>query len=835
VAKKKIISAEDFTADIVETSQEPVQDEVQESEQNMKQEPVQETEPIVAEDTPQEVEKTSTDSNSVEPETVTEEKVDVPTQEVEPTTETVEPTKVEPTNVVTEEKVAKEEKAAKEVKPNADEVQRVQRNGTETAIREVDPTKNAKLQKRMKEKKTTVSIGKFKLSKKVLYVAVPVAIIALMLIVKGISSKVGGNKDENYFSILDSILQTEQGQFTYTIDVRTKAVEEVTKTTESTSNLDEVNNIEGMSEEDIASTTTEIVTKNQFTDSWGTADDVKVFSWQYPSYKIVIDGVCNRVDHDNDPSTDPLYETDIKVSLATVGHNDVITEIIAKDGKYYIDFNSLGVWLRGSKDAYLMSLGADIPEGAKYVVIDQEDFRIPSRYAEENEIYVIEEGNGTVIRENCGATTDGLSDNIRKLNTLIYYLENNLTDCIGKECYSTSISEGGSTQHINIGSTTGKKIADKVKTLALNSSSVYDAYIDKLQANNLLDENQAKQMVREKDNFLYAINPLQVYFNTNNLDMTNLQAVGSARHYQSMGGENVAEADLRMQFQSDTKFYDIDLSLTRKLGADTKVELDTGNVIQLNQLFTGKNNVECFTFLLDKFNRVIDYLNPTCIQLSKQTAMSPDRISETIKQSLVDIVNSMPEQTGVYLTTLTVDKYIEIYKNLIDQKDLLMGTDKNNVLIVEDFLNTVNDITGGVIVEVPAEVEEVQIQYPELVYEDSDMKIIANYNQDLSNKNVYVVSATIMNKTENEVVLNLTNFSLRTLLDSTYSSNNNTVLRDIDNTWDETLTPQAVTLGASSYVDVDLYFAVNGDSGYMDMWYQPVDKDIIKLGVIVQE
>ena len=90
--------------------------------------------------------------------------------------------------------------------------------------------------------------------------------------------------------------------------------------------------------------------------------------------------------------------------------------------------------------------------------------------------------------------------------------------------------------------------------------------------------------------------------------MTNLQAVGSARHYQSMGGENVAEADLRMQFQSDTKFYDIDLSLTRKLGADTKVELDTGNVIQLNQLFTGKNNVECFTFLLDKFNRVIDYL-----------------------------------------------------------------------------------------------------------------------------------------------------------------------------------------------------------------------------------
>ena len=73
------------------------------------------------------------------------------------------------------------------------------------------------------------------------------------------------------------------------------------------------------------------------------------------------------------------------------------------------------------------------------------------------------------------------------------------------------------------------------------------------------------------------------------------------------------------------------------------------------------------------------------------------------------------------------------------------------------------------------------------------------------------------------------------LLSSTYSSNNLTTLRDNDNTWDETLTPQAIELEPSAYADVDLYFVVAGDSGYMDMWYQPIDKEAIKLGVIIQE
>ena len=750
---------------------------------------------------------------------------DVPIEQVEDTTEVNEVTE---TNEVTDFEVVtntneaqptfNEEMVVENTNVSEDipteDVKRVTRTGSETEVREVDPTKNAKLQKRMKQAKTTVAVGKFKIPKKLLYVAIPVGIIALMLIVKGISGLIGGKSDDgNYFTILDNIVQSEKGHFVYSIDVRTSEIPKAEPSTESASTEGSTEVVEIAEETESEPV---YVPKNKFNDSWGTADDVKTFSWQYPKYNIIIEGDCV----DNNPDT---YTADIKISLKTEGHNDVLTEIIAKEGYYYIDFNSLGVWLRNSRDAYLMSLGADIPEGAKYVKIKAEDLAIPSRYAEQG----TEKDNSAII---------GYQNNAKILRLLIQYLEKNLQTVIGDECYKVSTAEGVSTHQLNIGPTTGTKIANQYKNLILNSSATYDGFTEALKNNNLINDKQIAQRANEKDNFLYAINPLQVYFNTNSLDLTNLQAKGSARQYNNYSGHTVAEADLAVQFQSDSKFYTIQLDLTRELGTDATVEVDAGNVIDINSLLSESVETDGLTYLLGKFNSVADYLNPTCIQLGKQLEMSPDRLEENIKQSLVDIVNSVP-QAGVYLTTLTVDKYIEIYKELIDKKDTLPqdSQDLYNTLLVEDFLNTVNGVTGGVIVEVPVEAEQELIKYPELVYEDSDMKIIANYNQELSNKDVIVVSATIMNKTDNTINLNLTNFSLRTLLESVYSSNNLTTLRDNDNTWDESLTPQSIELGASSYAEVDLYFVVSGDSGYMDMWYQPIDKDVIKLGVIVQE
>ncbi len=76
--------------------------------------------------------------------------------------------------------------------PKQEEVHRVKRTGSETEIREVDPTKNAKLQKRMKQKPSSVGIGGFKIPKKLLYIAVPVLIIVVMVVAKLVIGGVGG-------------------------------------------------------------------------------------------------------------------------------------------------------------------------------------------------------------------------------------------------------------------------------------------------------------------------------------------------------------------------------------------------------------------------------------------------------------------------------------------------------------------------------------------------------------------------------------------------------------------------------------------------------------------
>ena len=131
------------------------------------------------------------------------------------------------------------------VEPKAEETQRVKRTGSETEIREVDPTKNAKLQKRMKSKPKNMSVGKFTIPKKLVYIAVPVAIVVVFLIIAAIKGAVGGgsSSDNNFFTILDKIVQTEAGQFTYIIDVRTSEVKPV-ETKQEESNYEDVSTTE---------------------------------------------------------------------------------------------------------------------------------------------------------------------------------------------------------------------------------------------------------------------------------------------------------------------------------------------------------------------------------------------------------------------------------------------------------------------------------------------------------------------------------------------------------------------------------------------------------------
>lgn len=680
-----------------------------------------------------------------------------------------------------------------ETNEETNEVKKVNRTGSETEIREVDPTKNEKLRNRQIAAKNKVKKKAFKLPKWALFGGIALVAIIAIFVVKTVNSAMNSTKN-TYFTVFDTVLKpTEPGSFSYEIYVGTKeanADETVNVNETETNNVDKLNEMASVEQtetnEETGEQTEEVKTSNHIFREWTNVDGTKVVSWQYPTFQINIEGICL--------SAEP-YEARFDITLGTPVTNGKFTEVIVKEGKYYIDLDTMRNWLVTSKDSYLMSVAENIPEGIKFVEIPEEEFEMYSRYAEVSE-----------RKDSCASLKTKISRGL----TFVNMLESSIKAVVPSECYQTTQDS----YKINIGSETGHKIISMWSNMVLNANNTYSQYLTTIQNNGLLDETQAKQAVNERDNILKALDDLQIYFNLTDIQACDLQATGTAREYKNAQGNAVAESTLDFVIKTPEKNYTVNCKLMRS-GGNGVVEAPTSSVMAKSELKESYENV-----VYDTLNRVVDYFNPTCIELSEQLEPNPDKVIENIKQSLVDIVNST-ESTGVYLTILTVDDYIEKYINM--DYDTALEQDRINILIVNDFMDTLNAVTGNVTVSEPNEEEtqseELEIQYPEVVFENSEIKIISNYNEEESNSNLYVVDALIMNKKDTPISIDLTNFSVRTLLSSKYSANSFTELHSYDNTWDDNISPTSVDLAESAYANVKLYFVVNGDSGYMDLWF----------------
>ena len=248
-------------------------------------------------------------------------------------------------------------------------VTRVTRTGSETEVRQVDPTKNKKLQKRQQEAKNKVTKKEFKLPKWALVVGSVALLVIVVIVAKAIMSA-NKSKDTNFFTVFDTVTQpTQPGLFHYDITVATQPnmkVIDVVENEVSMETVDDLNNMEIVEQEElgISEFANEKTGSNYIFKEWTNIDGTKVTSWQYPTFQIIIDELCT--------STDP-FEASFKIQLATTVTNAEFTEIIVKDGKYYIDLDTMRNWLITSKDSYLMSVAQEIPEGIKYVEITEDD------------------------------------------------------------------------------------------------------------------------------------------------------------------------------------------------------------------------------------------------------------------------------------------------------------------------------------------------------------------------------------------------------------------------------------------------------------------------------
>lgn len=631
--------------------------------------------------------------------------------------------------------------------------------------------------------KSAKKLPKFLTNKKIVIPCGVVLVIILGLVIK---SLFGGGK-MNYYDTMASLFTNELGSFSYTFDVRTgEKGSLITENKSSATSVDELSSVENADtsttetteETNIAAQEPETEeSKNEFQD-WNKYADVKTGNWQYPNYKIVISG-CTT-------SLEPLT-TDFTVSLATVNYNDKFTEVVCIDGNYYFDIESMYNWLKSSGDSYLISLTDKMPNGSKWLVVPESEFKIPSRYAEDGEKDL----------SYCTSLKTMYERFLVALTSTKSTLSNNLG--------STGMSSNKDTVSINLAGSDATNILKAFKGITTQSGDWYDSLLSTGVDKKLYTEDEYKQAVREKDNVMEALSDLATYLNITDLSSQNLAVQGSARTYTNGKNNATVEGSLAVNYSTDTTDYIIQFSGLRSGDADD---------IKLPQ---GSQTKAIDDSYLGSFNSLVDYLNITPIKTSVQLEINPTTISDGVIEKFIDLVNDTGT-AGEWITKDNVFKFIEKYASY-KETDETTNDDKVNAKLVADLADAMNKIVGGVVVTKEVQAEETVEQYPEVNTQDTGVYTKIKYDSEKSDSQVAVFHVEAINKGDETVTVDTTNFSLRTLLNSVYPSNNETLIHNYDNTFDMSKLVKSVELPSKGWAEFDLYFVISDDTGHMDMYF----------------
>ena len=629
-------------------------------------------------------------------------------------------------------------------------------------------------------------LPKFLTNKKVM-IPCGIAIGAILALV--VSTMLGGGGKMNYYDTMASLFTNELGSFTYTIDVRTgEKGSLITEKTSSTTSVDELSSVENADttttesteKQDIAkqeTETTEKANKNEFQD-WSKYADVKTGNWQYPNYKIVISG-CTT-------SLEPLT-TDFTVNLVTANYNDKFTEVVCIDGNYYFDVESMYNWLKSSGDSYLISLTDKMPNGSKWLVVPESEFKIPSRYAEDGEKDL----------SYCTSLKTMYERFLVALTSTKSTLSNNLG--------STGMSSNKDTVSISLAGSDATNILKAFKGITTQSGDWYDSLLTAGVDKKLYTEDEYKQAVREKDNVMEALSDLATYLNITDLSSQNLAVQGSARSYTNGKNNTTIEGSLAVNYSTDTTDYIIQFSGLRSGDADD---------IKLPQ---GSQTKVIDDSYLGSFNSLVDYLNITPIKTSVQLEINPTTISDGVIEKFIDLVNDTGT-AGEWITKDNVYKFIEKYASFKETSETT-NDDKVNAKLVSDLADAMNKIVGGVVITKEVQAEEKVEQYPEVNTQDTGVYTKIKYDSEKSDSQVAVFHVEAINKGDETVTVDTTNFSLRTLLNSVYPSNNETLIHNYDNTFDMSKLVKSVELPSKGWAEFDLYFVISDDTGHMDMYF----------------
>jgi hypothetical protein len=607
-------------------------------------------------------------------------------------------------------------------------------------------------------------------------------VVVILILIMILKSVLGGDKTNiEYFDTLESIFSSELGYYKYTLDVRTgeKGTLLSSSTTTTEASIDELNSVDTVEEASTEESTESTYTsKNEF-QSWDKYADIKTGEWQYPNYKITIEG--------NTTSVDPLT-TNFTVTLATSAYNAVFTEVYCIDGNYYIDLESMYNYLKNSGDSYLVEVGSQLPNGSKWLVISEDEFSSVSRLAE----------TGETDYSSC----DSLVTLYRRFLVGLDAVKSAVKSSVGTAGQTVSDNNVVS---ISLSGDNAVSLAKAFKSMAVQSGDFYTSLITSATNSGLYTESQYNQAVREKDNYIQAIYDVATYLQITDPSDLGVVIGGSARSYTNGYGNTQIEASLTANYSSDK---DVILQFSGiRAGDNNQITLPSGSQVK------GDNTV-----YRDVMNKVVDYLNFTGIKTDVKLEINPDTISDSILEDFITLVNETGT-AGYYVTKNNVQDFIDTYANY-KQTSETTNADVVNAQLVSDLADTLNNIIGGIVVEKEVEtVAEVE-QYPTIeIIKNGGVEFTINYNQADSNSKILVFDLDVINKTDEEYTFSTEDISIRNLLNSTYPANNETLLRNANNMFDMSLLETEITLAPHEWKTVKLYFTPDDNEGHFDLYF----------------
>ena len=609
--------------------------------------------------------------------------------------------------------------------------------------------------------------------------------IGAVILIGGIAFFVGTRDKEDYYTVWNRILSNELGSFRFSIDVRSgehgdkdvaKASKDALKDNKGDSEKNKLESSKPIEEQNEEIQETPITEEHTELSDWTDADGITEGIWTHPNYQLVVEGCTTN----NNPLT-----TTMDITMVTENFNAKLTSVTVINDKVYIDVEQIQYWLKNSADAYFISLSNLLPENSKYLIMPLDEVKMVSGYAEE------------------GEHSKGYESNLLNAYRRFVYVVTNGLDAVHSKVGGKGLSGSDGTYSLEYTGKNADKFSGALRNIVTSRSSMYDSLVNAQAKKGLLDEEQMKQKVREKDNFLAATDELERAVHTTDYSKMNMVVKGNARTYTGGKGNTNLEATMQATFTVDKTDYSVTVSGLR-----------SGNIKEIS-IPKGSNSKVDQQVVYDTLTGMFGYMDILGVDLKKQLEVTPESLSYNTLEDFANMVNET-KATKSKITALSAQSFIDKYKDY-QEDETTTEDDIINAQLVSDFLNSVNEITGGA---KGKDNDDGSIDRFRTVESNiGDVKVIAKYNDADSNTRLGVVDIVFLNDSDKEQTINLKDLSLQTMLSSKYPINDETTIRDYDNNFDLSLLHGEIKLSPKGFAQETCYVILNNGLEYMDLFY----------------